>query len=117
MKTVPVERQLYLIDRFIQSRARAVTKKPVYTEVSSRRFGKNEMAHLVSYPNATHPSHYAVVYKNTFYNRNKNQNLSKLKQIGAHELAHIKYPHTHTKQFVSTARKLGAGKYSNTRSG
>jgi hypothetical protein len=117
MKTIPVERQLYLVDRFIQSKARSVTKKPVYTEISSKRFGPNVMAHLIAYPNASRPSHYAVVFKTTFYNRNKNQNLAKLKQIGAHELAHIKYPHRHTKQFVETARKLGAGKYSNTRSG
>jgi hypothetical protein len=114
---VPVERQLYQIDRFIQEKKRLVTRKRVYTELERNGFQRNEMAHLVSHPTVKRPDHYAVVLKTTFYNRNKNHNLSKLKQISAHELAHIVVPHRHNERFQQTARKLGAGKYSNTRRG
>jgi hypothetical protein len=86
----------------------------VYTEVSHARFSKNEMAHLVSHPTIKNPREYSVVLKDTFYNRNKNTNVTKLKQIAAHELAHIKVPHKHNPEFQRTAKKLGAGKYSNT---
>jgi hypothetical protein len=72
------------------------------------------MAHLVSHPTAHRPKEYSVVFKDTFYNRNKNTNLSKLKHIAAHELAHIKVPHKHTPEFKKTAKRLGAGKYSDT---
>jgi len=116
-KTVFVEKQLYNLDLFIQQKKRRVTRKPVYTEVSHSRFGKNEMAHLVSHPTAAHPKEYSVVFKDTFYNRNKNQNPQKLRQIAAHELAHIVVPHQHTQRFIQTARKLGAGKYANTKQG
>ncbi len=116
-KQVPVERQLFRLDQFIQQRKRQVTRKPVYTKISHSRFGKNEMAHLVSHPTIARPKEYSVVFKDTFYNRNKNQNLQKLRQIAAHELAHIVVPHQHTKEFVQTARKLGAGKYANTKQG
>ena len=117
MKTKKVERPLYEIDRFIQQKKRLVTRKPVYTETGRTGFQPNEMAHLVSYPNAKRPNHYAVVLKTTFYNRNKNHNLQKLKQVSAHELAHIAVPHRHNEQFQQTARRLGAGRYSNTRQG
>ena len=75
------------------------------------------MAHLISHPTIAHPKEYSVVFKDTFYNRNKNQNPGKLRQIAAHELAHIVVPHQHTQQFIQTARKLGAGKYANTKQG
>jgi hypothetical protein len=116
-RRVTVERQLKNLDSFIQQRKRQVTRKPVYTEVSHSRFGKNEMAHLISHPTVARPREYSVVFKDTFYNRNKNQNPQKLRQIAAHELAHIVVPHQHTKEFVHTARKLGAGKYANTKQG
>jgi len=110
-----VERPLYEIDQTIQRKKRLVTRKPVFTEVSRTGFrDPNEMAHLVSHPNAKHPDHYSVVLKTTFYNRNKNKNLSKLKQVAAHELAHIVVPHQHNQKFKQTARKLGAGKYTDT---
>jgi hypothetical protein len=112
-----VEPQLFKLDKFIQTRKRIITTKPVYTEISHSRFGHNEMAHLVSYPNIKHAKEYSVVYKDTFYNRNKNHNLTKLKQIGAHELAHIAVPNRHTEQFKRVARRLGAGKYSDTKQG
>lgn len=116
-RMVKVERPLYEIDRFVQQKKRMVTNKPVYTEISRERFHKHEMAHLVTYPNERHPKHYAVVLKTTFYNRNKNTNIQKLKGVAAHELAHIAVPHRHNEEFQRTARKLGAGKYSNTRRG
>jgi hypothetical protein len=110
-----VERPLYELDRFVQQKKRQVTTKPVFTEITRRGFrDPHEMAHLVSHPNAQHPTHYAVVLKTTFYNRNKNQNLPKLKQVSAHELAHIKVPHRHNEQFKRVAKKLGAGKYTDT---
>jgi predicted SprT family Zn-dependent metalloprotease len=110
-----VERPLYEIDRFVQRKKVQVTRKPVFTEVSRTGFkDPHEMAHLVTFPNAQHPNHYAVVLKTTFYNRNKNQNLPKLKQVAAHELAHIAVPHQHNERFRRTARRLGAGKYDDT---
>jgi hypothetical protein len=117
MPTKLVERQLYQIDRFIQQKKRLVTRKPVYTETARTGFHRNEMAHLVSHPNIQHAKEYAVVLKTTFYNRNKNHNLQKLKQVSAHELAHIVVPHRHNEQFQRTAKRLGAGRYSNTRQG
>jgi predicted SprT family Zn-dependent metalloprotease len=114
MKTKKVEPQLYQIDRFIQQKKRLVTRKPVYTETRRVGFQPHEMAHLVSFPNAQHPKEYAVVLKTTFYNHNKNTNLLKLKQVAAHELAHIVVPHKHNEQFKRVARKVGAGRYDDT---
>lgn len=111
------EKPLYKIDKFIQKQKRLVTKKPVFTEVSHAHFAKNEMAHLVSHPTIKHPKEYSVVLKDTFYNRNKNTNLTKLKQVSAHELAHIVVPHKHNDKFKQTATKLGAGKYKDTEMG
>jgi hypothetical protein len=117
MKFVKVEPPLFKLDQFVQRKKQMVTNKPVFTEVKHTPFQKHEMAHLVSYPNAKHPKEYAVVLKDTFYNRNKNTNLPKLKQIAAHELAHIIVPHAHSEKFRNTARRLGAGRYANTQRG
>ena len=111
VRMVKVERPLFLIDQFIQDKKKKVTKKRVYTEVSHKRFQKHEMAHLVSHPTIKDAKEYSVVFKDTFYNRNKKHNVSKLKKIAAHELAHIKVPHKHNEEFQKTARGLGAGKY------
>jgi hypothetical protein len=113
-----VERPLFRLDQYIQQKKREVTRKPVFTEVTRSRFrDPTEMAHLYAYPNQTKTEYYSVVFKDTFYNRNKNQNLNKLKQVASHELAHIKVPNKHNDEFQETARKLGAGRYSNTRRG
>jgi hypothetical protein len=105
------ERPLYNVDHFIQRKKRAVTNKPVYTEIHHKGFRKNEMAHLVSHPTVEHPKYYSIQFKDTYYNRNKNTDLDKLKRVGAHELAHIKVPHRHDAAFSKVAKKLGAGKY------
>jgi predicted SprT family Zn-dependent metalloprotease len=112
---ITVERPLYEIDRFVQKRKHIVTKKPVFTEVSRTGFkDPHEMAHLISHPTTRRPTHYAVVLKTTFYNRNKNTNLPKLKQVAAHELAHIAVPHQHNDKFRHIAKRVGAGKYNDT---
>jgi hypothetical protein len=105
MKYVKVEPPLFKLDQFVQRKKRMVTDKPVFTEVKHKPFQRNEMAHLVSYPSIKHPKEYAVVLKDTFFNRNKNMNLPKLKQVAAHELAHIVVPHQHSQEFQRTARK------------
>jgi penicillin-binding protein-related factor A (putative recombinase) len=116
-KSKKVISPLRSVFNYVQKKKKLITRKPVGVSVKHTGFDKHEMAHIVAHPTIKNAKAYTIVYKDTFYNRNKNKNPQKLKQIAAHELAHIKNPNTHNEKFKKTATKLGAGKYNDTGKG
>ena len=93
---------LYNMDKWVESLGKKVTKLPVYVRVS-RFKDRDEVARLVKYPNE-----YEVVFNRLFVEQYRDNPLE-IKKVIAHEIAHIKYPGDHTKQFQTEAQRLGAG--------
>lgn len=101
--------KLKRVDTFIQRAAKKATKSPVYTRVAKKPFkDKDTVAQMKRYKPKTKgmPIVYEVVYDPTQFKR---MQAATLERVGAHELAHIKHPNVHTPEFVTEAKRLGAG--------
>ncbi len=85
-------------------KAKMVTTLPVEVYVNSEMHSETCKAKILKYNS---PRKYRIVFAGTFYNYNKN-NTRKINDIIEHELAHIKYPHSHGVGFRRMAEKLGA---------
>jgi predicted SprT family Zn-dependent metalloprotease len=103
--------RLYQYDHWLEKKSQKATSRPVYLRTNGHFKDEKEAARLVKY---TKPTEYEIVFKKTYYQHNQN-NPQKIKGVMAHELAHIKYPHTHDANFKKEARRLGAGEYATAR--
>lgn len=90
------------MDKWVESLGKKVTELPVYVRVSWFK-DRDEVARLVKYPNE-----YEVVFNRSFVEQYRGNPLE-IKKVIAHEIAHIRYPGNHTKQFQAEAQRLGAG--------
>jgi len=122
---VPYRKLLKKMDLFLEKTARKTTDSPVFLKVGNFR-DKTEVARLVKYEPTAHgkskglPTEYEVVFSKREINecRAKNPHCERdMKQIIAHELAHIKYPaprtptgrYIHTASFRKECHRLGGG--------
>jgi predicted metal-dependent hydrolase len=102
------------VDRFVRRKAKIVTHSRVFTTFSKKRLKGNALAHLQPYDAKDRRvmPQYEIVFAPRITKRK--YSTETVKKVAAHELAHIKYQHGHSKNFHKVANQLGAENIENT---